>query len=98
MGLFLSFHHISNSEDFKDFLQISEEKKKVPSNLLVPVPLNLATATAPASKKNPKTTKGGFTLCSDSPEPLYSSHSGMDFSILLTINYLFYILAGIFGD
>lgn len=79
MGLVLSFHYIFNSEDFKDFLQISEEKKKVQvtSSLLVPAPLNLATAIAPAARKKPKNIIDGFTA------PLYSSHTGMHFSILL---------------
>lgn len=85
MDSILFFHQIFNSEDFKDFFQISEEKKKVQvtSSLLVPAPLNLVTAIVPTSRKNPKNKTDGFTLCSDSPEPLYSSHSGMHFSMLL---------------
>lgn len=69
----------------KTFLQTSEEKKKLQetSSQLVPAPLNRAAAIAPTPRKKQISLTDGLTSCRDSPEPLYSSHSGMCFSILL---------------
>lgn len=95
MGLVLSFHYIFNSEDFKDFLQISEEKKKVQvtSSLLVPAPLNLATAIAPAARKKPQKHNRWIYRAF-----VFFTYWHAFLNTAVTVNYLFYILAGIFGD